>query len=130
MTKSVGRKGVDEAEYFLSQVNSINLGLPFTGYSHETCATPGCTTVLGAVARLREEGQGRLGLLALSASPCELGGFKMAAWLTPSECIRFVFFPITPKILICPELEIREITESEVIFLICFFSPLSLKPWL
>lgn len=30
MTKSVGRKGVDEAEYFLSQVNSINLGLLLT----------------------------------------------------------------------------------------------------
>lgn len=30
MTKSVGRKGVDEAEHFLSQVNLVNLGLLFT----------------------------------------------------------------------------------------------------
>lgn len=76
-----------------------------------------CTVAFGREGGLlSEEGWGKLGLLALSASPCELGGFKIAACLKPSELIRSVYSPVSPKILILLKLEIREIIESEVIF--------------
>lgn len=95
---------------------------------HGTCAAPEVRSSIRDSGKAKGGSVGKPGTFVLSASPRELGGLKMAAWLTPSERIRFVFSPIPPKILILPELEIREITESEVIFfLICFFplSPLS-----
>ena len=79
-----------------------------------------CSNIRGG-GKAKGGSAGKPGTFVLSASPCELGAFKMAAWLTPSERIRFVFPPIPPKILILPELEIREFTESEVIFLNLFF---------